>query len=42
MKDVNPVLPDSLKILEGGSLGEGGALGDDGVMPGAELDMAAR
>jgi len=37
MKDVNPVLPDSLKVGE-----EGGLLGEDGVVPGAELDLAAR
>lgn len=42
MKDVNPVLPDSLKILEGGLVGEDGAIGEDGVVPGAELDLAAR
>jgi len=42
MKDVNPVLPDSLKVLEEGLVGEDGANGDDGVVPGAELDLAAR
>src|SRR6188508_272475 len=36
MKDVNPVLPDSMKI------GEEGLMGEDGVVPGAELDLAAR
>jgi hypothetical protein len=36
MKDVNPVLPDSMKI------GEEGLNGEDGVVPGAELDLAAR
>jgi len=36
MKDVNPVLPDSMKI------GEDGDMGEDGVVPGAELDLAAR
>jgi hypothetical protein len=36
MKDVNPVLPDSMK------LGEEGIAGEDGVVPGAELDLAAR
>jgi len=36
MKDVNPVLPDSMKI------GEEGLAGEDGVVPGAELDLAAR
>ncbi len=40
MKDLNPVLPDSMKIEEGiGMLGEDG---EDGVVPGAELDLAAR
>lgn len=40
MKDVNPVLPDSMRVgEEGGLLGEEG---EDGVVPGAELDMAAR
>ena len=42
MKDVNPVLPDSMKISEEGLVGEDGANGEDGVVPGAELDMAAR
>jgi hypothetical protein len=42
MKDVNPVLPDSMKISEEGLMGEDGATGEDGVVPGAELDMAAR
>lgn len=36
MKDINPKLPDSLKI------GEEGLMGEDGVVPGAELDLAAR
>lgn len=36
MKDINPVLPDSMKV------GEEGLLGEDGVVPGAELDLAAR
>jgi len=36
MKDVNPVLPDSMKV------GEDGDMGEDGVVPGAELDLAAR
>ena len=36
MKDINPVLPDSMKI------GEEGLMGEDGVVPGAELDLAAR
>jgi hypothetical protein len=40
MRDVNPVLPDSMRVSEdGGLLGEDG---EDGVIPGAELDMAAR
>ncbi|MEJ1239767.1 hypothetical protein WBG78_16640 [Chryseolinea sp. T2] len=42
MKDVNPVLPDSMKVTEEGLLGEDGATGEDGVVPGAELDLAAR
>ncbi|MGC3945632.1 MAG: hypothetical protein QM762_14120 [Chryseolinea sp.] len=42
MKDVNPVLPDSMKVTEDGLLGEDGANGEDGVVPGAELDLAAR
>lgn len=42
MKDVNPVLPDSMQVTEDGLLGEDGAYGKDGVVPGAELDMAAR
>src|SRR5690349_6817656 len=42
MKDINPVLPDSMKILEEGLVGEDGAVGEDGVVPGAELDLAAR
>ena len=42
MKDVQPVLPDSMKISEDGLMGEDGAMGEDGVVPGAELDMAAR
>jgi hypothetical protein len=37
MKDVNPKLPDSLKVG-----GEDGLMGEDGVVPGAELDLAAR
>lgn len=37
MKDINPKLPDSLKIGEGEDL-----MGEDGVVPGAELDLAAR
>ncbi|MBA4056908.1 MAG: hypothetical protein C0490_19495 [Marivirga sp.] len=37
MKDVNPKLPDSLKVGE-----EEGLMGEDGVVPGAELDLAAR
>jgi hypothetical protein len=36
MKPVNPVLPDSMTI------GEDEMMGEDGVVPGAELDMAAR
>ncbi|HTE30769.1 MAG TPA: hypothetical protein VK666_10380 [Chryseolinea sp.] len=36
MKDINPVLPDSMKV------GEEGLVGEDGVVPGAELDLAAR
>jgi hypothetical protein len=36
MRDINPVLPDSMKV------GEEGLLGEDGVVPGAELDLAAR
>jgi hypothetical protein len=36
MRDVNPVLPDSMKVSEEGLMGE------DGVVPGAELDLAAR
>lgn len=40
MRDINPVLPDSMRVSEGGGLlGEDG---EDGVVPGAELDMAAR
>ena len=42
MKDVNPVLPDSMQVTEDGLLGEEGAMGEDGVVPGAELDLAAR
>lgn len=42
MRDINPVLPDSMKVGEDGLLGEEGANGEDGVVPGAELDMAAR
>lgn len=37
MKDVNVTLPDSIAIDEGEGL-----LGEDGVIPGAELDLAAR
>jgi hypothetical protein len=36
MKDIHPALPDSMKLQEDGLLGE------DGVVPGAELDLAAR
>jgi hypothetical protein len=36
MKPVNPVLPDSMRISEDAMMGE------DGVVPGAELDLAAR
>lgn len=36
MKDINPKLPDSLQV------GEDGLMGEDGVVPGAELDLAAR
>ncbi len=36
MKPVNVVLPDSMRVEEEGLLGE------DGVVPGAELDLAAR
>jgi hypothetical protein len=36
MKDINPILPDSMKV------GEEGLMGEDGVVPGAELDLAAR
>lgn len=42
MKDVNPVLPDSMQVSEDGLVGEEGVNGDDGVVPGAELDLAAR
>jgi hypothetical protein len=42
MRDINPVLPDSMKVSEDGQLGEDGAFGEDGVVPGAELDLAAR
>jgi len=37
MKDVNVTLPDSMKVGE-----EGDLMGEDGVVPGAELDLAAR
>lgn len=37
MKDVNVGLPDSMKVG-----GEDGLMGEDGVVPGAELDLAAR
>lgn len=37
MKDINPKLPDSLSVGE-----EAGLMGEDGVVPGAELDLAAR
>jgi hypothetical protein len=37
MKPVNPVLPDSMRLGE-----DEGLLGEDGVVPGAELDLAAR
>lgn len=37
MKPVNPVLPDSMRMGD-----EDGLLGEDGVVPGAELDLAAR
>ncbi len=36
MKPVNPVLPDSMTV------GEDELMGEDGVVPGAELDLAAR
>ncbi|MEO5977822.1 MAG: hypothetical protein ABIS36_15045 [Chryseolinea sp.] len=36
MKDIHPVLPDSMKLQVDGLVGE------DGVVPGAELDLAAR
>ncbi len=36
MRDINPALPDSMKV------GQEGLLGEDGVVPGAELDLAAR
>lgn len=36
MKPVNPVLPDSMTI------GDDEIMGEDGVVPGAELDLAAR
>jgi hypothetical protein len=36
MKPVNPVLPDSMTV------GEDELMGEDGVVPGAELDQAAR
>lgn len=36
MKDIHPALPDSMKLQEEGLVGE------DGVVPGAELDLAAR
>jgi len=44
MKPVNPLVPDSLKVGND-SLDEelaGGEEGEDGVVPGAELDLAAR
>ena len=37
MKDINPKLPDSLAVGE-----DVGLMGEDGVIPGAELDLAAR
>lgn len=40
MKDVNPVLPDSMTMTEEELLA--GMNGEDGVVPGAELDLAAR
>jgi hypothetical protein len=39
MKPVNPVLPDSMRIDD---IFEEGIDGEDGVVPGAELDLAAR
>ncbi len=42
MKDVNPVLPDSMQVTEDGLMDGEGATGEDGVVPGAELDLAAR
>ncbi len=43
VKPVYVAVPDSFKIKEGeGLLGEEGADGEDGVVPGAELDLAAR
>jgi hypothetical protein len=41
MKDVNPVLPDSLKEGYDEALAAA-EMGEDGVVPGAELDLAAR
>jgi len=43
MKPVKTIVPDSLQVgYEEGLLGEGGENGEDGVVPGAELDLAAR
>jgi hypothetical protein len=40
MRDVNPVLPDSMTMTEEELIA--GMDGEDGVVPGAELDLAAR
>lgn len=42
MKPVNVVVPDSLSPNFDEDLGKEGADGEDGVVPGAELDLAAR
>jgi hypothetical protein len=42
MKPVNVVVPDSLSPDFDENLGKQGADGEDGVVPGAELDLAAR
>jgi hypothetical protein len=42
MKPVNVVVPDSLSPDFDENLGKEGADGEDGVVPGAELDLAAR
>ena len=42
MQDVNVAVPDSLSPNFDEDLGKQGADGEDGVVPGAELDLAAR